>query len=101
MKQDKVLVVCPQCGHTQHEPAAAYSSNCKKCRHYFRLEDVLRPAAKPGRATAVPAVPPAPSPPAGKAAQPGHAAPSTGKPRPAVPAAPPPVKDVRRVTCFQ
>src|SRR4030095_10890761 len=46
MKTEKVLVVCPQCGHSQHEPAAAYSSNCKKCRHYFRLEDVLRPAAK-------------------------------------------------------
>jgi cytoskeletal protein CcmA (bactofilin family) len=46
MKQDKVLVVCPRCGHSQHEPAAAYSSNCKKCRHYFRLEDVLRDSAK-------------------------------------------------------
>jgi cytoskeletal protein CcmA (bactofilin family) len=46
MKQDKVLVVCPKCGHSQSEPAAAYSSNCKKCRHYFRLDEVLRPAAK-------------------------------------------------------
>src|SRR5262245_60501180 len=46
MKPDKVLVVCPACGHRQHEPAAAYSSNCKKCRHYFRLEDVLRAVPK-------------------------------------------------------
>src|SRR5262245_34868609 len=49
MKQDKVLVVCPKCGHSQSEPAAAYSSNCKKCRHYFRLDEVLRPAAKPAK----------------------------------------------------
>ena len=55
MKQDKVLVACPKCGHTQHEPAAAYSSVCKKCRQYFRLEDVLRAAAKTGREPAAPA----------------------------------------------
>jgi cytoskeletal protein CcmA (bactofilin family)/DNA-directed RNA polymerase subunit RPC12/RpoP len=46
MKQDKVLVACPKCGHTQSEPAAAYSSVCKKCRQYFRLEDVLRGPAE-------------------------------------------------------
>src|SRR6266498_385145 len=46
MKQDKVLVACPKCGHTQHEPATAYSSVCKQCRQYFRLEDVLRTSAK-------------------------------------------------------
>src|SRR6266850_8232991 len=52
MKQDKVLVACPKCGHAQHEPAAAYSSICKKCREYFRLEDVLRPPAKAGKGKA-------------------------------------------------
>jgi cytoskeletal protein CcmA (bactofilin family)/RNase P subunit RPR2 len=46
MKQEKLLVVCPECGHTQHEPAAAYSSNCKKCRHHFRLSDLLKAASK-------------------------------------------------------
>src|SRR5436190_13802020 len=46
MKQDKVLVACPKCGHTQHEPATAYSSVCKHCRQYFRLEEVLRHSAK-------------------------------------------------------
>jgi len=75
MKQDKVLVVCPQCGHSQHEPAAAYSSNCKKCRHYFRLEDVLRAGANSARAKTAPN-------------KPGTA--------PAEPA-----KDLRQVTCFQ
>lgn len=55
MKQDKVLVACPKCGHTQHEPAAAYSSVCKKCRQYFRLEDVLRAAAQAGKGAAAPA----------------------------------------------
>src|SRR6185436_1184687 len=101
MKPDKVLVVCPQCGHNQQEPAAAYSSNCKKCRHYFRLEDVLRPAAKPGRASGVPPVPPAPSAPTGKVGSATNATSNTGKARPAVPAAPQSVKELRRVTCFQ
>lgn len=73
MKQDKVLVVCPQCGHTQHEPAAAYSSNCKKCRHYFRLAEVLHPAPKPAKTNLA----------------------TTGK------ASPEPGREVRHVTCFQ
>src|SRR5688572_30183952 len=55
MKQDKVLVACPKCGHTQHEPAAAYSSVCKKCRQYFRIEEVLRAAAQAGKESAAPA----------------------------------------------
>jgi cytoskeletal protein CcmA (bactofilin family) len=62
MKQDKVLVACPKCGYAQSEPAAAYSSVCKKCRQYFRLEDVLRgaPAGKPPPGNASSAkVPPA------------------------------------------
>ena len=47
MKQDKVLVACPGCGHTQHELAAVYSSVCQKCGRHFRLEDVLRTGASP------------------------------------------------------
>jgi cytoskeletal protein CcmA (bactofilin family) len=54
MKQDKVLVACPKCGHSQHEPASAYSSVCKKCRQYFRLEEVLRAAAEAGKPHATP-----------------------------------------------
>lgn len=75
MKQDKVLVTCPQCGHAQSEPAAAYSSVCKKCRQYFRLEDVLRgsPDGKP--------------------------APGNGSRAKAAPTLPP--HEVRHVTCFQ
>lgn len=75
MKQDKVLVACPKCGHAQSEPAAAYSSVCKKCRQYFRLEDVLRAA------------------PAGKPP------PGNGSPAKAAPASRP--HEVRLVTCFQ
>ena len=75
MKQDKVLVACPKCGHAQSEPAAAYSSVCKKCRQYFRLEDVLRGSSD------------------GKT-PPGNGSPSK------VPAAPRP-HEVRLVTCFQ
>ena len=46
MKPEKVAVVCPKCGHTQQEPALAYSTVCKQCRQHFRLQDVLHPAAK-------------------------------------------------------
>ena len=75
MKLDKVLVACPKCGHAQSEPAAAYSSVCKKCRQYFRLEDVLR-GAPTGK----------PTPGSGSRAKP------TPAPRP---------HEVRLVTCFQ
>jgi len=46
-KQRTVSVTCPKCGHVQAEPRDAYSSICKKCRAHFRLEEALRPAAKP------------------------------------------------------
>ena len=45
-QQDKVLVACPHCGHTQSEPRGAFSTVCKKCRGHFRLEKVLNPARK-------------------------------------------------------
>lgn len=35
---NKVPVQCPNCGHTQLEPAAGYSTVCKKCRQHYRLE---------------------------------------------------------------
>jgi cytoskeletal protein CcmA (bactofilin family) len=75
MKQDKVLVACPKCGHTQHEPAAAYSSVCKKCREHFRLDEVLPAKAR------------------------SSAAPAAARSRPKAPAAP--RREVRTVTCFQ
>jgi cytoskeletal protein CcmA (bactofilin family) len=46
MKPEKASVTCPKCGHTQLEPVAAYSSSCKKCRQYFRLQDLRRPQAQ-------------------------------------------------------
>jgi len=57
MKPEKVRVACPKCGHSQLEPAAAYSSVCKKCRQYFRLEELRqqpppekeKPGGKPQR----------------------------------------------------
>jgi len=45
-KQDKVLVVCPHCGHQQAEPRTAFSSNCKKCGQHLRIQEILRPAPK-------------------------------------------------------
>jgi cytoskeletal protein CcmA (bactofilin family)/DNA-directed RNA polymerase subunit RPC12/RpoP len=47
MKPQQVAVTCPACGHTQLEPALAYSTVCKQCRAHFRVQDVLRPAARP------------------------------------------------------
>jgi cytoskeletal protein CcmA (bactofilin family)/DNA-directed RNA polymerase subunit RPC12/RpoP len=43
MKQQKVLVACPGCGHKQPEPPTAYSTVCKHCGRHFRLHDVPRP----------------------------------------------------------
>src|SRR5947207_437498 len=47
MKPEKVSVACPKCGHSQLEPPAAYSSVCKKCGQYFRLEDLRHAQAAP------------------------------------------------------
>ncbi|HXS67534.1 MAG TPA: polymer-forming cytoskeletal protein [Candidatus Polarisedimenticolia bacterium] len=45
-KQDKVLVVCPSCGHQQAEPRTAFSSVCKKCGQHLRVQEILNPAPK-------------------------------------------------------
>ena len=44
---DKVLVVCPKCGHQQKEFAEAYTTFCRKCKLYFRVQYVLRQSTKP------------------------------------------------------
>jgi cytoskeletal protein CcmA (bactofilin family) len=72
MKQLKVPVACPKCGHSQPEPPTAYSTVCKKCRQYFRLEEVLNPNGTRPRPT----------------------------PRVASPAPPAPPRETRRITCF-
>ena len=46
MKSDKVLLTCPKCGHQQPEPPTGYSSVCKKCLQYFRVQDALHPVVK-------------------------------------------------------
>ncbi len=48
-KQPTVSVTCPKCGHAQPEPRSAYSTICKQCRTHFRIEEALKPAAKPGK----------------------------------------------------
>jgi cytoskeletal protein CcmA (bactofilin family)/Zn finger protein HypA/HybF involved in hydrogenase expression len=48
-KPDRVRVTCPKCGHSQLEPASAYSSICKKCHQHFRLDELLHPAAQPAK----------------------------------------------------
>jgi cytoskeletal protein CcmA (bactofilin family) len=45
-RQDKVLVVCPHCGHPQHEPQGVISTVCKKCRQHIHAEELLKPAPK-------------------------------------------------------
>ena len=47
MKPQRVAVSCPRCGQSQQEPTAAYSTRCRKCGEHFRIEDVLRPSARP------------------------------------------------------
>src|SRR5258707_401996 len=42
-----ISVACPKCGHSQPEPPGAYSTICKKCRAHFRIDEALRPVAKP------------------------------------------------------
>ena len=58
-KTDKIQVACPHCGHRQSESRVAISTNCRKCRQYFKLEDA-RAAASPStprkRSTAQPRV---------------------------------------------
>jgi cytoskeletal protein CcmA (bactofilin family) len=48
--QDKVLLVCPHCGHQQSESRVAFSTICKKCGQHLRVQEILNPAAKtPGQ----------------------------------------------------
>jgi cytoskeletal protein CcmA (bactofilin family) len=50
-KQDKVLLVCPHCGHQQPEPRTAFSTICKKCGQHLRVQEIIAPAKKtPARA---------------------------------------------------
>jgi cytoskeletal protein CcmA (bactofilin family) len=44
---DKVFVVCPKCGHRQKEHPTAYSTFCKKCNLYFRVQYDLKAETKP------------------------------------------------------
>jgi cytoskeletal protein CcmA (bactofilin family) len=46
IKQDKVLVVCPECGHEQREPRGFISTVCKKCRKHIRAEEEKPKAAR-------------------------------------------------------
>ena len=45
-KLELVSVACPQCGHTQAEPRAAYSTICKQCHQHFRVQQALHPEPK-------------------------------------------------------
>lgn len=50
-KKDTVAVACPKCGHVQPEPRTAYSTLCKQCHEHFRVQEALRPAARPAPRT--------------------------------------------------
>src|SRR6185369_7141942 len=49
--KDTVAVACPKCGHVQPEPRTAYSTICKNCHEHFRVQEALRPAARPVQTT--------------------------------------------------
>ncbi|MBE0539848.1 MAG: polymer-forming cytoskeletal protein [Verrucomicrobia bacterium] len=46
LRQDKVLVDCPHCGHQQREPHGVFSTVCQKCRQHISVEQSLKPARK-------------------------------------------------------
>ncbi|MFO1477479.1 MAG: polymer-forming cytoskeletal protein [Verrucomicrobiota bacterium] len=41
--QDRILVPCPHCGHSQPEPRTAFSTVCRKCGQHYRVQEILRP----------------------------------------------------------
>jgi cytoskeletal protein CcmA (bactofilin family) len=45
-EKDKVLLVCPHCGHQQPESRMAFSTICKNCGQHLRVQEVLNPAPK-------------------------------------------------------
>lgn len=45
-QQGKIRVTCPHCGHRQLEPRGAYSTNCRACGQYLRIEDLRKPAGR-------------------------------------------------------
>ncbi len=47
--QDKILVVCPRCGHSQPEPRTGFSTLCRKCGGHFHIQEA---ASKPVKKTA-------------------------------------------------
>ena len=49
---NKVPVQCPKCGHTQQQPAAGYSTVCKKCGQHYRLDEAAKKPAATKAATA-------------------------------------------------
>jgi len=44
--QDKILVVCPKCGHSQPEPRTGFSTLCRKCGAHFHIQEVVKSAKK-------------------------------------------------------
>ena len=44
--QDKILVICPHCGHPQAEPRTVFSTVCKKCSRNFRVQEALHPVKR-------------------------------------------------------
>jgi cytoskeletal protein CcmA (bactofilin family) len=45
-KQDRVLLICPHCGHQQKEPPTGFSTICKECGRHLRVQEILNPAPK-------------------------------------------------------
>jgi cytoskeletal protein CcmA (bactofilin family)/DNA-directed RNA polymerase subunit RPC12/RpoP len=47
IKQVKIRLTCPHCGHQQLEPSTAFSTVCKACHKHLRVQEVLNPRTKP------------------------------------------------------
>lgn len=101
-QRHRIVLVCPECGHNQTEPALVISTQCRSCRTNFQVRDgkaVPRVISKARVAT--PGVPhPAAAPPP----------PESSKPKPPTRPAPPkknflqrlifPTRPPREVVCF-
>jgi cytoskeletal protein CcmA (bactofilin family) len=45
-KQVQVEIRCPHCQHQQKEARNAFSTNCRKCGQYFRVQEILSPVER-------------------------------------------------------
>lgn len=102
-KRHRIEVACPECGNLQQEPALVISTQCRACRHHFRVFDgkgevktqTRARFAKPSAETDLPPPPAAPTWKLTSRSEPGMPPPRSFLKRLLLPSKPP-----REVDCF-